>query len=316
MTALLRSFEQLKKDAKRLKREHGVSHAEALRRVAVHHGFVSWEDLLAQKTNEPDTNNPSDQHAFAGLLNILGDLRGTDAFALEKTALTVFQEKFLSRFRDATNFIPTLITSNGWLGQNDLVFQIEPPRFAPMWLGRWEVLPAGFLRKAARISPVHESMATVFASPRVYLDLLAEAHYANGTQGPAHLELALRCLHNADMELLDQALALFGKEFTAICQRAGTLVVRALEDPDIEHQSPKSVSRAVHSVSRGLLRKLKGDPDRIPGGLGVELTITAQADPVHALNALESFLVVFATIERAFASPPKKTGVRRKPSQR
>ena len=54
MTALPRSIEQLKKDAKHLKRTIGVSHAEALKRVAVGQGFPSWESFLAQQAPVSD----------------------------------------------------------------------------------------------------------------------------------------------------------------------------------------------------------------------------------------------------------------------
>lgn len=57
MIAVRRSIEQLKKDAKRLKRETGISHAEALNRVAAGHGFQSWETLLAGR-NPPANRIP------------------------------------------------------------------------------------------------------------------------------------------------------------------------------------------------------------------------------------------------------------------
>lgn len=45
MTDVRRSIEQLKKDAKRLKHELGITHTDALNRVAVVNGFSSWEAL-------------------------------------------------------------------------------------------------------------------------------------------------------------------------------------------------------------------------------------------------------------------------------
>lgn len=49
MTDVPRSIEQLKKDAKRLKHNLGISHAEALNRIATDYGLPSWEALLAQR---------------------------------------------------------------------------------------------------------------------------------------------------------------------------------------------------------------------------------------------------------------------------
>lgn len=44
-----RSIEQLKRDAKRLKKAEGISHTEALNRVVQQYGFKTWDQFLASK---------------------------------------------------------------------------------------------------------------------------------------------------------------------------------------------------------------------------------------------------------------------------
>lgn len=44
--SISKSIESLKRDAKRIKKAEGVSHSEALKRVAQREGFPKWELLV------------------------------------------------------------------------------------------------------------------------------------------------------------------------------------------------------------------------------------------------------------------------------
>lgn len=310
MTDVPRSIEQLKKDAKRIKHELGISHTEALHRVAAKHGFSSWEDLVAKQspTYAVDPEFPVD--AFAGLLSILGDLRGTDTFSLDKPALSAFRERYLSRFRDATRFIPNLIATRGWFEPDDSIIRIVSPDFAPSWLGRWEILPSRLLKKDA--PPAYKSMMTALASPKVYLDLLGEAHYEKAPWAPPQFALALQCNFDAEIEVLDMLIDDMDAGLTLACKRSGAYVVRATEDSDLEYRSPQSIAHAVHQVSRKLLRSMKDDPSGAHGGLAIEVTLTAESDPLEALSVLNMFLITYSAIEMAFNPARTKTKIGKK----
>lgn len=43
---MIRNIEQLKRDAKRLKKALGITHTAALNKVAQEQGYNSWEDLI------------------------------------------------------------------------------------------------------------------------------------------------------------------------------------------------------------------------------------------------------------------------------
>jgi hypothetical protein len=305
MTASRRSIDQIKKDAKRLGRTLGIAHADALRRIANDHGFPTWEALMAEHAVTPTGKYDG---PIQELLGILAELRGTNCLDIDKSTIAAFRDQYTRRFRSATAFIPDLIGQNQWLPPEEAIIQVEPPHYGSHdWLAMWQIIPSCLVNKYRGTNVPLGIMAGDLSSPQLRMDLMGEAHFGTGEIVLPHIILELRCLFDPEMDLLGQALQLFDSEFTYICQLTGKYVVRALEDPDLEIASPSSIAEAVHTVANGLMNR-DGVTDDLHGGMTIELAINAKTEPRFVHKAIESFLVLFTTIERSFDrfSPKKK----------